>query len=368
MTGRDEEVYDITIVGAGPTGLFAAFCAGMRGMTVKVLEKLPEPGGQLAVLYPDKYIYDAPGHSKILAKDLVRELYLQSKTFGEPTYCFEEAAKQLSKDDYFIVTTDKGRHYSRTLLIAAGIGAFTPKRLNVPGTEEGRPGIHYFVKDTDLFRDRRVLVVGGGDSAVDWVLSIKDIAKKVTLIHRRDQFRAHESSVRQLMDSPVEVKTFYELKRVYGDARVEGSRIYENRTGQEEDLPVDDIIIAIGFEADLGEIRYWGARMDEQLRHIMVGPSMETNIPGVYAAGDVTELTYLEKLELPESQRIQSKSRLSLPSTKYQERKERWGLIVMGYAQAATAVNHAKQYMTPGAKLFPGHSTEIIATRSKSGQ
>lgn len=355
-------VYDITIVGAGPTGLFAAFCAGMRQMTVKVLERHPEPGGQLIVLYPDKYIYDAPGHTKILAKDLVKELYSQSKTFAEPAFCFGEQAKQLSKtDDYFIITTDKGDHYTRTVLIAAGIGAFSPKKLNVPGTEDGRPGIHYFVTDRSVFEGRRVLVIGGGDSAVDWALDIKDVAKKVTLIHRRSEFRAHEASVRELMGSGAEVKTFYELKRVYGDGQVEGARVYDNRTGVEEDITIDDVIIAIGFEADLGEIRYWGMEMDEQLRHIVVAPSMETNIPGVYAAGDVTELTYLEKLELPEAQRIHGETRLSLPSPKYEERKERWGLIVMGYAQAATAVNHAKQYLTPGARLFPGHSTEMVS-------
>lgn len=360
MGVNDHELYDITIVGAGPTGLFAAFCAGMREMRTKVIERLPEPGGQLTVLYPDKYIYDAPGHAKILARDLVKELYLQAGTFAQPTFCFSEYAEQLIKEDgRFILRTDKGEHYSRTVLIAAGIGAFTPKKLNAPGLVEGKPGVHFFVRDLSCFAGRKVLIVGGGDSAVDWALSIKELAKRVTLIHRRDKFRAHESSVRQLMCSNVDLKTFYEMKHVYGHERVEGARIYDNRTGQEEDLCVDDIIVAIGFEAELGGIRYWGVQMDDSLRHITVNPRMETNIPGIYAAGDVTEMAYLEKLELPESQRIYEGSSLSLPSTKYEERKERWGLIVMGYAQAAMAVNHAKQYVSPEAKLMPGHSSEI---------
>lgn len=357
---RDDELYDVTIIGAGPTGLFAAFCAGMRDMKAKVIERLPEPGGQLAVLYPDKYIYDAPGHSKILAKDLVRELYTQSQSFGRPCYCFEESATRLARaNDHYIIATDKGEHLTRTVLITAGIGAFSPKKLSIAGLENGKRGVHYFVTDMSKFRGRDVLIVGGGDSAVDWALGLKDVAKGVTLIHRRDRFRAHESSVRQLMDSNVNVKTFYELKAVYGNSHIEGARIFNNRTGQEEDIAIDDLVIAIGFEADLGEIRYWGIAMDDLLRHIIVNPRMETNLPGVYAAGDVTEFTYLEKTALPESQQIDVGSHLSFPSTKYEERKQRWGLIVIGYAQAAIAINHAKQYINPESRLFPGHSSEM---------
>ncbi len=367
MAARSSTVFDTAIVGAGPAGLFAAFCAGMREMKVKVIERLPEPGGQLAVLYPDKYVYDSPGYSKVLARDLVTELYAQSKTFTEPAYCFEERASGLSrKDDHFILTTDKDEHYARTVIISAGIGAFSPKKLNVPGTEEGRPGIHYYVKEMNRFTGRRVLIAGGGDSAVDWALSIGGIAAGVTLIHRRDQFRAHEASVKELIRSNVEVRPFHELKSVDGDGRVAGVTIYDNRTREEQHLPVDDIIFALGFEADLGEIRNWGIRLDEQLRHLSVNPSMETNVPGIYAAGDVTELAYLEKMELPEAQRVQGGSGLSLPSPKYEERKERWGLIVMGYAQATAAVNHAKQYINPTAKLFPGHSSEMTSTRPPS--
>lgn len=364
MTPDSKTVFDTTIVGAGPTGLFAAFCAGMREMTVKVIERLPEPGGQLAVLYPDKYVYDSPGYSRVLARDLVKELIAQSKTFAVPAYCFDERAMAIKrKDGHFVLTTDTREHQSRTLIIAAGIGAFSPKKMNAPGTEEGKPGIHYYVKEMNHFSGRRVLIVGGGDSAVDWALGLREIAASVTLIHRRDQFRAHEASVRELMTSTVQVQTFHELKEVHGDDRIEGATIRDSRTGRELNLPIDDVIFALGFEADLGEIRAWGLQLDDQRRHLSVNPSMETNIPGVYAAGDVTELAYLEKMELPEEQRVHGGSGLSLPSPKFAERKERWGLIVMGYAQATAAVNHAKQFISPTAKLFPGHSSEMTSTR-----
>ncbi len=359
LNDSHDGVYDVTIIGAGPTGLFAAFCACMRGMRTKVIERLPEPGGQLAVLYPDKYIFDAPGHCKIKARDLVKELYEQSFTFGQPAYCFEEYVTGLAPEgDDLVVTTNDGSHRSHTVIIAAGIGAFQPKRVPNATVDDNTPGIHYFVPDLEAFRDRRVMIVGGGDSAVDWALGLLGIAKDVTLIHRRDGFRAHEASVSELKSSRVNLKTFYEMKRVLGDGRVSGAVIYDNRTGVEEEIELDDMILALGFEADLGGLRTCGLQMNDQLRHIVVNPRMETNVPGVFAAGDVTELTYLEKAELPEAQQVYEGSHLSFPGVKYEERKERWGLIVMGYAQAAMAVNHAKHYVDPTSKLIPGHSSE----------
>lgn len=355
-----DEVFDVTIIGAGPTGLFAAFCAGMRDMTVKIIDRLPQPGGQLAVLYPDKYIYDAPGHSKVLARNLVEELYKQSRTFAEPAFCFNEQVERLAaQDGRFLLATNKGEHLSRTVVIAAGIGAFSPKKLNVAGSEEGKKGIHYFVQDLDYFRNRRVLIVGGGDSAVDWALGTVDKARSVTLVHRRDRFRAHEGSVRDLFESNVNVKPFYELRAVSGEHKVEAATIFSNQTGAEEELPLDDIIFALGFEADLGGIRGWGVEMDAGQKHLSVNPRMETNVDGVYAAGDVTEFTYLEKQELATPQQFVGGSELSVPSHKFEEQKERWGLIVTGYAQAAVAINHAKRFISPEAKLAPGHSSEM---------
>lgn len=350
---------DLLIIGAGPTGLFAAFCAGMREMRVRVVERLPEPGGQLAVLYPEKYIYDAPGYAKILARELASQLYQQSHTFGTPVYCFEEQAKTLSWDgDAFALGTDKGTHYARAVLVAAGIGSFVPNKVAVRGAEEGKPGIYYFVKSLDVFVGKRVLVVGGGDSAADWALAIHDIAKSVTVVHRTDRFRAHEASVRRMMET-VDVRTFHELKAVHGEARVEGATIFDNRTGTENTIPVDAVVFALGFKADLGDLRQWRMEMDEPNRHIKVDPTMATSRAGVFAAGDITEVAYLQQQELPEDQRQYDGTHLSIPSPKYVERKERWGLIVTGYAQAAVAVNFAKRHITPTASLSPGHSSAM---------
>lgn len=365
MARDDSQLFDITIIGAGPTGLFAAFCAGMRGMSVKVIERLPGPGGQLTVLYPDKYIYDSPGYPEVLARDLAEALYRQAFTFGEPVFRFEEEAKELNRtEEGFLLRTDRGEHRSRAVIVAAGIGAFTPKQLGIPGTEPGKPGIHYFVRDLETFRGRRVLVVGGGDSAVDWALALRDRAASVTLVHRRDAFRAHEASVRELLASPVNVKLFYEVKAVeHAGDRLVAATVFHNKTGEEERLELDDIIFALGFEADLGALRSWGLELDAAGRHVSVDPGMATNIPGVFAAGDVTELTYLQKLELPPEQQVEGGGAISIPTPKYAERRERWGLLVVGYAQAAQAVSHARRYLDPKARLFPGHSSELAAAR-----
>ena len=204
------EVYDLTIIGAGPSGLFACFYAGLRQMKTKVIDALEEPGGQVAVLYPEKYIYDVPGYTKILAKDLVRNLVDQAFQY-KPTVVLGERVTSLRKSNgIFELGTDKGtKHLSKAVLVAAGVGAFSPNRLEAKGAAEyeGR-GVYYFVKDKSIFKGKSLLIVGGGDSAVDWALNIKDTAKKITLVHRRDVFRAHEGSVSDLMRSGVEVRLF----------------------------------------------------------------------------------------------------------------------------------------------------------------
>lgn len=325
-----EDVFDITILGAGPTGLFAAFYAGLREMRTKIVEALPEPGGQLAVLYPEKYIYDVPGFPKVLAKDLVHNLVEQTDTWL-PTYCYEEKAQGLvRRDDGLIeLTTDRATHYTKTLIICAGIGAFRPNKLELESLQrfEGN-GIYYFVQDKRPFYRRNLLVVGGGDSAVDWALNLKDYAESVTLIHRREGFRAHPSSVTELMESSVDVKLWYELKEVHGDGYITGATIFDNRTGEETYVPTDVILLNLGFKADLGPIRDWGLEFDK--RYIVVNERQETNIPGVYAAGDVAQQDGVEPLNL----------------------------IATGFGQAAVAVNHAYSYLT-GGRVFPGHSSEM---------
>jgi thioredoxin reductase (NADPH) len=326
------DVYDLTIIGAGPSGLFATFYAGLRQMKTKVIDALEEPGGQVAVLYPEKYIFDVPGYSKILAKDLVKNLVDQAFQYN-PTVVLGERVTTLHKDDgVFELGTDKGTtHYSKAILVAAGVGAFSPNRLEAKGASdyEGK-GVYYFVKDKSIFKDKKLLIVGGGDSAVDWALNIKDIAKRITLVHRRDVFRAHELSVAELMKSSVDVKLFYEVRSVSGDgSRVTKAVIFDNRTQAETAIDVDAILVNIGFRADLGPIKDWGLQIDG--REVRSNGKMETNIPGVYVAGDIAGPQDGVKLNL----------------------------IATGYAQAALAVNVAKAFIDPNSKIFPGHSSEM---------
>ena len=200
MPYETTEVYDVTIIGGGPTGLFAAFYAGLRGMRTKIIEALPEAGGQLAVLYPEKFIYDVPGHPKILAKDLVKLLIEQIHLF-QPTMVLGQrietlTRKQLEGEEVWRIGNATDAHLTRTVIITAGIGAFEPNRLDRPGVADYVDhGVYYFVKDKSPFRDKNILIIGGGDTAIDWALNLKDWAKQITIIHRRDQFRAHEGSI-----------------------------------------------------------------------------------------------------------------------------------------------------------------------------
>lgn len=335
MTTTDD-VYDITIIGAGPTGLFAAFYAGLRQMRTKIIEALPEPGGQLAVLYPEKLIYDVPGFPKILAQDLVRHLVEQVALF-DPEMIYEQRIDTLTRttvdggEEVWRLGTQAGAHLSRTVVISAGIGAFQPSKIDRPGiTDYEGKGVYYFVKDKRPYRGKRILIVGGGDTAVDWALNLKDWAGHITLIHRRDQFRAHESSLAALRTSGIPVLTPFELKRVYGDGKVEGATIFNNQLGSERELQVDAVLVNIGFKAALGPIESWGVELAD-VRHIRTDGFMETNLKGVFAAGDIAAVDGGEPLNL----------------------------IVTGFGQAAIAANAAKRYVDPKSRLFPGHSSEL---------
>ncbi len=298
------ELFDITFVGAGPTGLFGAFYAGLREMKVKVIDALPEPGGQLIALYPDKMIFDTPGFPAILSKELASCLTEQASQW-KPTMALEERALNITlahlpdsddEQECWILETDKDIHYSRTVVIAAGIGAFRPTKLNNESIAifEGK-GVDYWVKDINDFAGMRVLIVGGGDSAVDWSLALEPVAESVTLIHRRQGFRAHDSSVNALMESSVDTRVFYELREFQGDERLERAVLFDNRTGDEITIDVDAGILALGFKADLGPIREWGLETIGR-RYIKVNSKMETNLPGVYAAGDIALQEELDPL------------------------------------------------------------------------
>ena len=321
---------DVTIIGGGPVGLFGAFYAGLRQMKVKILDSLPELGGQLATLYPEKWVFDMPGFPKILARDLAREMTEQAMRF-EPSICLSEMVLQLQHeaDGTITITTQKNTHRTKTVVIATGAGAFSPKKINVPGvTDFEESGVHYFVKDKAQFAGKRLLIVGGGDSALDWAMNLEEHAEHITLIHRSDRFRAHEESVDWLLNrSRVHTRTYHELGGVHGDARTSHATIFDNRSKEEVRLEVDAVLLNLGFHADLGPIKEWGVHLEGNA--IPVNQYMQTNLPGVYAAGDIT--TFPGKLKL----------------------------IATGVGEIATAVYHAKTVVDPAAKFQQVHSSNM---------
>lgn len=328
---EDQQVFDMTIIGAGPAGMFTAFYAGMRNSSVKIIESLPQLGGQLAALYPEKYIYDVAGFSKIKAQDLVNNLKEQLKLFSQ-TICLGQSVQNVEKleDGTFRLTTDKEIHYSKSIIITAGIGAFQPRKLELENAEhyEGK-NLHYFVDDMKKFEGQRVAILGGGDSAVDWALMLEPIAEKVTLVHRRDKFRAHESSVNQLKSSSVEIKTPFAASDIICDEEsINKLVIQEVRGDAVEEIELDALICNYGFVSSLGPIKDWGIEIEKN--SIVVNSKMETNIPGIYAAGDIT--TYEGKVKL----------------------------IATGFGEAPTAVSNAKAYIDPKARLQPMHSTSLF--------
>ncbi len=323
----EQELYDITVIGGGPTGLFAAFYCGMRGASCKIIDNLPELGGQLAMLYPEKYIYDVGGYYKVLARDLVEQLKQQAFQYN-PTVCLNEQVVNLTRleDGTFRLSTNKQEHRSKAVIICGGIGVFTPRALP---TEKAsfyeEKGVSYYIDNVEKFKDKRVMVVGGGDTAVDYALMVEKAAKQVILIHRRDQFRAHEDSVKQLYESSIEIRTFAELHDLHGEERLTAATIINNKTKETEMIEIDEIVSGLGFSAALGPMKDWGLEIEGN--EIVVNTKMETNIPGVYAAGDI--VAYPGKVKL----------------------------IATGFGEAPTAVNNAKTFIDPKARLSPGHSS-----------
>jgi ferredoxin/flavodoxin---NADP+ reductase len=327
-----EESRDLTIIGGGPTGLFGAFYAGLRGLSCRIIDSLPELGGQLMALYPEKYVYDVGGFPRILARDLAKNLAEQGTQFGADIR-LEEQVLTLDRDgDGYVITTDRALYPTQAVLIAGGKGAFSPRVLECPGYEGllGK-GVEYHVRDPARYAGKRVLIVGGGDSAVDWVLNLMDLAARCVIIHRRDGFRAHAQSMKLMHDAvatgKVELLTHREVREIHGDACVTAATIFDNRTGEDTTIEVDAVLSLIGFKPDLGPIASWGLELERNT--IKVNHRLETNLPRVYAAGDIAR--YEGKLEL----------------------------IATGFSEAAMAVNHAAQEINPRARYSPGHSTNL---------
>ncbi len=322
--------YDLAIIGAGPTGLFAAFYAGMRTLNTLVVETLSRPGGQITALYPEKYIYDVGGLPAVLGRDLVADLYKQASQFGAD-FRFGERVETLEvlEPGRLRLTTPAGVYFSKAALLCAGLGAFHPNRLDVPGAVELRGrGVSYVVRRREDFLGRRLLIVGGGDTAVDWALELRQWAREVTLIHRFEHFEAHERSVAALRDWNVPVLTRHELRAVRGEDWLREAVIVDNRTGVERTLRVDEALVCIGFKADMGPIQDWGLALSG--RHVLANGALETSQPGVFAAGDLL----------------------------LQEGVARMNLIATGFGHAALAVGQAARFARPGASVFHGHSSQ----------
>ncbi|REE92906.1 thioredoxin reductase (NADPH) [Paenibacillus taihuensis] len=309
--------------------MFAAFYGGMRQASVKIIESMPQLGGQLAALYPEKYIYDVAGFPKVTASELVEQLKKQMDMF-KPEIHLEEKVVTVNKRDErdFEIITDKTVHYAKAVIITAGVGAFEPRRLELAEAAKfEKRNLYYFINDLNQFQGKHVLVSGGGDSAVDWSLMLEPIAASVTLVHRRDKFRAHEHSVENLMNSKVNILTPYELLSLNGSDTITSVTLQHGKTAEKIELPVDAVIVNFGFVSSLGPIAEWGLEIDNG--SIIVDSRMETSVPGIFAAGDIT--TYPGKLKL----------------------------IAVGFGEAPTAINNAKVYVDPTAKLSPGHSSSM---------
>ena len=332
-TETTHDLVDITIIGGGPTGLFAQFYAGMRGATSQIVDALPELGGQLKALYPEKYIFDVGGFPKVLAKDLVNQLATQAAQFGAKTHLGERVVGLEEQDGHFVLATERQRFPTRAVVIAGGIGAFSPRRLPQACAEPwyGR-GVHEVVTDPEAFRGRRIVIIGGGDSAFDWAHQLLDRAKSVTLVHRSDRFRAHAATVNEVQAAAAagraQLLTFHELADITArDDQLSGVVLKDIKGKTTRALDADAILPMLGFVSDLGALTQWGLAIVND--EITVTSTMETGRPGVYAAGDIT--TYPGKLKL----------------------------IATGFAEAAIAVNQAVHWIYPEKKVNPGHSSNL---------
>lgn len=292
---------DILIIGAGPTGLFAVFEAGLLKLRCHIIDALPNIGGQLTELYPKKPIFDIPGYPSIQAGELVKNLREQIKQF-QPGFTLNETAKTIDKqaDGTFIVTTDKGtRHHAKAVAIAAGLGSFEPRKPlidNIADYEE--KGVEYFVKDPEKYKDKKILIAGGGDSALDWTIVLADIAKEVTLVHRRNEFRGALDSVEKVQSlknqGKVNLITPAEIVGIKGNGKVESLVI--EKEGQTFDKEVDYFIPLFGLIPKLGPIADWGLEIEKNAIKVNNALDYQTNIEGIYAIGDIN--IYPGKLKL----------------------------------------------------------------------
>jgi ferredoxin/flavodoxin---NADP+ reductase len=342
-----DEVRDVTVIGAGLVGMCTAFWAGMREADSRLIDSLPELGGQLTTLYPEKWIFDVPGHPRVLAKDLVEMMRVQALEQFEVPVHLNTTAETISwegegEDRVVVLHTDRGELRSRTVIVAGGHGAFEPKKL--PGYDmtpwEGR-GAHYIVGEKSVFAGKRVMIVGGGDSACDWVINLLDTASELSLVHRREGFRAHELTVAQVLDAAargdVALHVPFQIKEVLGDGNVERVVLFNSEDEDHEiEVGVDAILLQLGFKTALGPLKDWGFHVVKGA--IAVDQVMKTSLERVWACGDIT--TFDGKLKL----------------------------IATGFAESAVAVAQAVHEIRPEVKIQPKYSTNTGVPGAVAGQ
>jgi thioredoxin reductase (NADPH) len=316
---------DMLIIGAGPVGLYAAYYAGFRGFRTVLCDTLPEIGGQISAMYPEKLIYDVAGFPAVRGRDLVAGLAAQADAY-HPEYVLGEQAVEFHglPDGVAVVTAAGTRIEAKVLLITAGIGAFRPRPLPAADAFDGE-GVVFFVPRLAAHEGQDVVIVGGGDSAFDWALSLHPLARSITLVHRREAFRAHAGTVDAVRGLGVRLMTSSEVTALHGNGRVTGVDVTHKETGVTEHVPADTVVAALGFVAAIGPLADWGLEL--QKRHIVVDTTMATNLSHVYAAGDIA--TYPGKVPL----------------------------ISIGFGEAALAVNNAAPLIDPSHGVFPGHSS-----------
>lgn len=316
---------DVLIVGAGPSGLYAAYYAGFRGWSVIVMDALPEAGGQITAMYPEKLIFDIAGLPEVRGRDLIDSLLRAAARFS-PTYLLGEQAQTLQTSPGGpVVTSASGTVIAaKALVITGGIGSFTPRQLPAGAGWEGR-GLVYFVPRLAEHAGKDVVIVGGGDSAFDWAYSLAPVARSVCVVHRRVQFRAHAATVAAVQDLGVRLFTASEVTALTGDGHLNRAAITHKVTGETTVVPAQTVVAALGFVANIGPISTWGLQLEK--RRILVDSAMRTNLPRVFAAGDI--VTYPGKVPL----------------------------LSVGFGEAALAVNNAAPIIDPGLGIFPGHSS-----------
>ena len=324
---NDHALYDIAIIGAGPAGLYAAYYAGFRGMRTVLLDGLPQVGGQISTMYPEKLIHDVAGFGSIKGADFVAGLLAQSRRQEYELRLNETVSSLVAEGDNYRLSTESGLTFlTKSVVIAAGLGRCEPRSLPAIGGVSSANVMH-FVPDLSVLDGQEVVIAGGGDSAVDWALAAEPRAKSVTVIHRRPRFRAHERSVEEMKESSVKIVAPGEVLSYRKEADSEILTI-RDETGASRDLPFGKFIMALGFISDLGPMEAWGLGIDGY--RIPVKPDMETQLPRVFAIGDVSE--YPGKVRL----------------------------MAVGFGEAAIAVNHAAAAINPGMSVLPGHSTNEV--------